>query len=907
MDYKQTIFLPKTSFPMKANLNELEPKIIEFWESKKIYERALSMKKEIFTVHDGPPYANGHIHLGHALNKVIKDITVKFSLLDGKKAVFIPGWDCHGLPIEKEVEKKLGKGKDTAEIRRESRKYAEYFVNIQMNEFKRLGVFAMWQKPYITMSPDYETVIVDSINEIWKKGRIYSYEKPVFWCPQCVTALAEAEVEYKTKKSPSIYVEFPAKFDELDGMKIKNMRAIVWTTTPWTIPGNFALAFHPSIDYVVVRKGEKHFIVAKKLVKVVGECEVIHETKGTTFEGKIFSHPIFPRDSIGVLADFVSDEEGTGIVHIAPGHGEEDFSVGRKYQLSVTSVLDEIGKGNEHSGYEGIFYEEMNSLVVNDLKERGFLLSAEGWYEHSYPHCWRCKKPVVFRATRQWFIKVEDIKNKFLNEVKKVEWIPEWGNIRMESTLASRPDWCISRQRAWGVPIPFVVCKNCGEYIWSEFASNKIKEDIMRGEPDSWWEKDVSYFLPEGISCPKCGGKEFRKGSDILDVWIDSGLSFRYMKENRSEEFSFPAHLYIEGTDQHRGWFQSSLILSFLLEGRAPYKSVFTHGFILDEFKRKMSKSLGNVVSPEDIVKENGAEVVRIWSVFSDPTEDVKVSEKILSEVVDIYRKIRNTVRFMLGVLGDNPVVEPQKLHPLDIYILTELRDLEIDVIKNYRKMMYHKVLRGLYSFADRTLSALYLDIIKDTIYCDSKKSPRRKSTQYTVFRILLSFLILSAPILSFLAEEAYSHLPEVFGYKKKESVFFEEFQNILISSNMKFDNEEKIKKFFSMAENIREKINEISDIMKKNGKIRSSLELRVKVKFPHMLDNTPSLLEEFFIVSHVDVDNSDEPALISVEKFEGAKKCPRCWKYFEMIERTMKFPDLCPRCEDVLSEQNLL
>jgi isoleucyl-tRNA synthetase len=904
LDFKDTIFLPKTDFPMKANLAQKELEILEFWEKNSIYEKVLKERKEVFTVHDGPPYANGHIHLGHALNKVIKDITVKHALLSGKKAEFVPGWDCHGLPIEKEVEKKIGRDKPPVEIRKESRKYAQHFIEVQKNEFKRLGVFATYTKPYITMSPDYEAMIVRSINEIWKKGRIYSDQKPVFWCPVCITALAEAEVEYKIKKSPSIYVLFPAKFKKIGSSdtEFEKLFALVWTTTPWTIPGNFALAFHPSIKYVIAKKkDEKYIIVAEKLANILGEYEKVDTVVGSEFEGKVFSHPIFGRDSVGVIGDFVSEEEGTGIVHIAPGHGKEDYEVGKKYSLPVQSVLDEFGRGNQNSiKYNGIFYEEMNRKVIEDLKEKGFLFQ-EGEYEHSYPHCWRCKKPVVFRATRQWFIKVEDIRQDLIEQAKKVKWIPDWGITRMESTLASKPDWCISRQRAWGVPIPYFVCKNCGEYIWSEYAAEKIAEFTLEGEPDAWWEKDIKNFIPEDFRCFKCGSSEFEKGKDVLDVWIDSGLSFKYMKNK--ENFSFPADVYIEGTDQHRGWFQSSLTLSFLLEGIAPYKKVFTHGFILDEFKRKMSKSLGNVISPEDIIKEDGAEIVRLWAVFSDPTEDVKISERILSDVKDMYRKIRNTIRFMLGVLGDNPDSVPSKIFPQDIYFLSKLRGFEKEVLNYYDQMEYHKAARKIHNFADNVLSALYLDIIKDTIYCDSKDNPRRLSAQYTVFLALKSIIALSAPILSFLAEEAYFHMPEVFGFRKFESVFFETYDRMLLSkSNIIFEDEEKINKFFSEVEKIRKEFLEVIDKMRKAKEVGNSLEIELRISVPPFdfcsEEEMKQILEEFFIVSCVRF-SVGEPKLIEVKKYENAKKCPRCWKYFEGEN------EICKRCESIIRYGN--
>lgn len=901
-DYKETIFLPRTDFQMKANLPVTEPRLVDFWVTEKIFEQTQAERMEIFFLHDGPPYANGKIHLGHALNKVLKDITVKFNILSGKKVYFVPGWDCHGLPIEKEVEKKYGKKMSPKELRDLSRKYAEEFIDVQRREFIRLGVFGSWDSPYITMSPDYEAMIVSAINEIWKKGKIYSYFKPVFWCAHCVTALAEAEVEYKEKESPSVYVLFPAKFSELGGRRFDRLHALVWTTTPWTIPGNFALAFGPSIKYVILRKDDLYIIVADKLKDAVGTAEVLMELMGSELEGRTFLHPLFGRDSIGILADFVSEEEGTGIVHIAPGHGEDDFLVGLRYNLPVVSVLDEMGRGTKEAGkYEGLFYEEMNKQVTEDLRKSSLLVGS-GSYRHSYPHCWRCKNPVIFRATKQWFIKVSEIKDELLKEIESVRWIPPEGKRRISSAVLSRPDWCISRQRFWGCPIPYVVCKNCEEFIWSDFIAQKIKEFTLKGESNAWWEKDLTEFVPEDLSCPSCGGRDFRKGDSILDVWIDSGLSFLYAHEALG--ISDVADIYIEGTDQHRGWFQSSLILSYLLRGKAPYRAVFTHGFILDEFRRKMSKSLGNVVSPEDIIKEDGAEIVRIWSVYSDPSKDVKISEKIISEVKDLYRKVRNTIRFMLGVLGDIPQQPPAELHVTDRYFLAETVSFESDVLNGYESMEYHKVVRTIHSFCDRTLSRVYLDIIKDTIYCDPSWSERRRSAQYTVFLILRSLLVIIAPIFSFLAEEAYQHLPEVFGFKRKKSVFLETFSESLISRlfGEKIISDGEVR-FFEYAFGVREKINEVVDEMRKSGKIGSSLELRADVFVPKDLlgsvKDPQEILEELFIISRVDLSQQgfDERNFI-IRRYEGGVKCPRCWKFHEDGDKS---DGLCRRCADVV------
>lgn len=900
-DYKATIFLPKTNFQMKADLPKTEPKFIEFWEKENIFRETQNGRKEKFFLHDGPPYANGKIHIGHALNKIIKDITIKFNIISGKKVLFIPGWDCHGLPIEKEIEKKYGKNISPTEVRNLSRKYAQEFIDIQKKDFIRLGVFGSWDTPYITMSPDYEALIISGINEIWKKGRIYSYFKPVFWCPHCITALAEAEVEYKEKTSPSIYLLFPAKFSEIKGEKFEKLYATVWTTTPWTIPGNFALAFGPSIKYSIIKKDSRYIIVADKFKDIFGESEKVIEIYGKELEGLKFSHPIFGRDSVGILGDFVSEEEGTGIVHIAPGHGEEDFIVGQKYNLPVVSVLDERGRGTKDSiKYEGVFYEEMNQIVIKDLIDSGLLLRSEE-YKHSYPHCWRCKKPIVFRSTKQWFIKVSDIKSDLIAEINKVKWIPPEGEKRISAAVASRPDWCISRQRFWGCPIPYVICKNCGEYIWNEFTAQKIKNDILAGNSNSWWEKPVHEFIPEDFKCPKCSGKEFEKGKDILDVWIDSGLSFLYASDVL--KISDTADIYIEGTDQHRGWFQSSLILSYLIQNKAPYKAVFTHGFILDEFKRKMSKSLGNVVSPEDIIKEDGAEIVRIWSVYSDPSEDVKISEKILSEVKDLYRKVRNTIRFMLGVLGDKPQDKPEDFYITDKYFLFLTSKFEKEVLEDYQNLQYHKIVRRIHNFCDRTLSRIYLDIIKDTIYCDSKKSPRRKSAQYTTFLILKSLIILISPIFSFLSEEAYEHIPEAFGFKRKKSVFLELIDENLVS---KIIQEGKISEglinFFNRLIEIRGEINEVIDSMRKNGKVGSSLELKLKIFIPSEIDlnkrELEKILEEFFIVSKVEI--LEKPEHFSLDKYENTVKCPRCWKYHEEQKNEDK---LCRRCLEAVED----
>lgn len=882
-DYKQTLLLPKTNFPMKANLAEREKEILKFWEEKEIYKNALEGKSKIYTLHDGPPYANGPIHLGHALNKIIKDITVKYRILAGYKARFIPGWDCHGLPIEHEVEKMIGRDNPT-KIRRECRKHAERFIEVQRKEFKKLGIFGEWDNPYITMSKEYEAKTLEALLILNEKGLIYRSLRPVFWCSNCRTALAEAEVEYRSKKSASIFVAFPQ--DDLS--------ALIWTTTPWTIPGNFALCVNPEIEYVVIETEIGKFLVSKgSLKRLPISGKVIRELKGENLEGMKFKHPFYPRESPVTLGNFVSEEEGTGIVHIAPGHGEEDWLVGLKLSIPIISVVDEEGRMTKDTGFlKGLDHETASNEVVKTLREKGLLLG-EGEFEHSYPHCWRCKKPIIFRATAQWFIKIDELREKVLEEIEKVKWYPEWAKTRMYLTLKSRPDWCISRQRNWGVPIPYVICKRCGEATLSNDVIRKTADAVRKIGVEAWWEMSLNSFLPEGFLCPNCGAKDFDKGKDILDVWIDSGISFWAVLGE--DDLNKPADLYVEGTDQHRGWFQSSMIMGCALEGKAPYKAVLTHGFILDQFRRKMSKSLGNVISPEDIVSEYGAEIIRLWVVYEDPREDVKISEDILKEVVDIYRKIRNTIRFMLGNIEDfkDPLPD-EKLLPQDAYILKKFYDLMDEVRAEYENARYHIVMRKIYLFCDKELSSFYLDIVKDRLYCEAKHSEKRISCQTVILRIVKGLIVALSPILSFTSEEAYKFVGE------KESTFLESFPK----GEIKREDMDKILKLFEFTLRMRSEVLKKIEVMRKEKIVGNSLEAAVSIKIPtfdfeEWKISPEDFFKEVFIVSKVSVEEGEGTP--EIFKAPG-NKCQRCWTYSEKVGENLKYPDLCPRCFKVMS-----
>lgn len=922
MDYKETLNLPQTDFPMKANLPEREKEILQFWEERKIYEKMQNKdRSKTYILHDGPPYANGHIHMGHALNKILKDIIVKYKNMKGYYAPFVPGWDCHGLPIELQVDKDLGSKKtvvDVLEKRRLCKEYAEKFVDIQREEFIRLGVFGDWSRPYLTMSHEYETAIVREFFEFLKKGNVYKGKKPVHWCPSCITALAEAEVEYAPKESPSIYVRFrivdedvEKKFPELKDLQVY---LIIWTTTPWTLPANLALAVHPDIRYIGIEQDDTITIFASSVpddrrqkLNLKGRC--VLDVRGAELEGIRAIHPFVDRLSPVILAEFVSLEEGTGIVHIAPGHGEEDYEVGNRYGLPVYAPVDDRGNFTEEAGEElkGEFVFKANDRIIEILQKKGALSYAEK-YSHSYPHCWRCKKPIIFRATEQWFISMEanELRKRSLEEIERVNWIPSWGKERIYNMVLRRPDWCISRQRSWGVPLMVLTCRDCGTILKDERFFSKVLQLVSEHGSDIWFKDPAERFLPEGVRCEGCGGSSFKKEMDILDVWFESGVSHAAVLRN-DQRVTWPSDIYLEGSDQHRGWFQSSLIASTGTCGRAPYRTVLTHGFVVDGQGKKMSKSLGNVIAPEDIIKKSGAEIIRLWVSAEDYREDMRLSQEIITRLVEAYRKIRNTARFLIGNLYDFDLKDySSNLLEIDRWAMSRLQSLIRKVSEAYERFEFHEVFHGIYRFCVTDMSAFYLDILKDRLYTFRKDSPQRRAAQWVLYQILSTITRLIAPVLSFTAEEIWLHMPG----EKSESVFLAEFPE----PDRRFINEgleEKWQKLIS----IRDEVNKALEIKRKEKFIGNSLEAKVILYSPQeyyeLLSGQRDFLPYLFIVSQVELyQDRDKRGAYESEEFKGlsidieradGKKCERCWNWSPSVGSFEDHPLICHRCYDAI------
>lgn len=928
MDWKETLNLPKTEFPMKANLTEREPKFLRFWEENSIYEAMLEKRKNSpsFILHDGPPYANGHIHLGTALNKILKDIIIKSKTLLGFYAPYIPGWDCHGLPIELNVEKelKVKRGElPPLTIREACRRYAERFIHIQREEFKRLGVLGRWDAPYLTMSPEYEAVIAREFLRFLESGQVYRRKKPVFWCPTCVTALAEAEVEYEPHTSPSIYVKFPlpeetrSLLEEHLAIKIdKPLSILIWTTTPWTLPANLALAFNPEFDYLIVHIGEELLILAEgRLTALCAELNLdlpplLARFKPDFLEGKKAYHPFYPRESLIILADFVTLETGTGVVHIAPGHGEEDYQVGLKYGLEVYTPVDIEGRFyRDLPLVGGLKLDEANQVILEELKKRGNLLFSSS-ISHSYPHCWRCKKPIIFRAEDQWFISMtaKDLRKKALESLDKVKFIPAWGRNRLESMLERRPDWCVSRQRVWGVPITVFKCKDCGEYLRDYRYYEKTIALFEERGCDAWFEDPVENLLPPGSTCPACGGASFEKERDILDVWFDSGVSFAGVLEKR-EELRFPANLYLEGSDQHRGWFQSSLLCSVGTRDVPPYEAILTHGFVVDGKGRKMSKSLGNVIHPQDIIKKYGAEILRLWVSAEDYRDDIKISQEILERLVETYRKIRNTCRFLLGNLYDfNPredLIPFDRLPSFERYILHRLTESLRKIKRAYETYEFHLVTYEIHRFCTVELSSLFIDINRDYLYCEAKNSFKRRATQSVLYFALDTLVKVMAPILSFTAEEIWQFLPY---NREAESVFLTDFPGY------NFEIPEEELRHWKEVLLLREEFLKALEIARKDAKvIGSSLSAEVYYSAPSefkgILSNRP-FWEYLLMVARMEegepleegiaYESEEIPGLRIFIKETAFRKCERCWQRRPEVG-TLENPELCRRCFEVV------
>ncbi len=919
MDYKSTLNLPRTDFQMKADLPKREPELIRQWQAKRLYEKILSTGrgKKDYILHDGPPYANGNIHMGHALNKILKDIVVKSRFMMGYRTDYVPGWDCHGLPIELQVEKSLGKDKEglsKLEIRRRCREYAERFVKVQREEFIRLGVFGRWDEPYLTMDYSYQATILRELGRFLKEGLIYRGKKPVHWCADCRTALAEAEVEYYEKQSPSVYVSFRVKDDK--GLKLpENTCMVIWTTTPWTLPANLAIAVHPELTYSLVRTDRGNFLLYEGLVEEcmrafhIEEYTVEEGFRGQKLKGIVTEHPFLQRNSVVFTAGFVTTSTGTGCVHIAPGHGTEDYELGLREGLDVYAPVDERGRFTaEVPEFCGMGVFEANPAIVRLLKERGALLS-ESTISHSYPHCWRCKNPVIFRATEQWFVAMDKgLRERALEAIEGVEWIPHWGKERIRGMVSQRPDWCLSRQRVWGVPIPALKCAGCGEVFLDGRLIEHLADIVEREGADVWFERNPEELIPQGFRCPVCShSKGFEKKEDILDVWFDSGVSFSAVLEKR-KGLRMPADLYLEGSDQHRGWFQSSLLASVGTRNMAPYRTVLTHGFVVDGEGRKMSKSLGNVISPQEVIKRYGAEVLRLWVSAEDYREDIRISEEILKRLSEAYRRIRNTIRFILGNLydfePDKHSVEYRELKELDRLLLHRLTGLTRRVLKAYEEFEFHVIFHSMHNFCAVDLSAFYLDILKDRLYTTRADSHSRRAAQTTLCHILDHLLRLLAPVLVFTTDEAWQFLPQ----RPAESVHLTEFPQ---PREEWIDTE--LEKKWNLILSVKDEISRALEMARKDKLIGHSLDARVYVSLPDALKPALSgqeeTLREVLIVSQLEfreltegVEGKElEGIKIAVERAEG-RKCERCWHISPTVGENSEHPSICRECVEVLS-----
>lgn len=938
MNYKETLNLPKTDFPIRVNSEKLEEEMLGFWKENEVYKKLedKNKDKDKFILHDGPPYANGHIHLGHAINRILKDVVIKNKLMQGFYSPFIPGWDCHGLPIETQLIKELGdKRKDisTLEFREKCREYAMKFVDIQRQESIKLGVFGDWFNPYLTLDPLYEEKVIETFGKLADAGYVYRGLKPIHWCPNDQTALAEAEIEYEDHRTPSIFVKFKLQTSNLKINSIIqnpnlpndiNYYAIIWTTTPWTLPANVAIAAHPDYEYAFVLVNNEIWIMAEALVQPsmtkfrIDDYKIVGKTKGKSLEGIVAKHPFIERDSMLVLDEYVTLEEGTtGLVHIAPGHGIEDYKIGLKYKLPIIMPVDEKGHFDNSvpDFIKGKHVDESNKLVGQKLEELGALVKLE-FIKHSYPHCWRCKKPVIFRATEQWFISVEhnDLRGKALKAVIDTNWIPSWGENRIRGMIETRPDWCVSRQRSWGVPIPAFYCKKCNKVYFKGEFNKAVCELVKKEGTDGWFKHEPADFLPKDLKC-ECGSNEFKKENDILDVWFESGSSHTAVLETR---ISWPANLYLEGSDQHRGWFQSSLLTSVGIKGRAPFNAVLTHGFTVDDKGKKMSKSLGNVIDPLDVIKKYGADVLRLWVASTDFRNDMAASDNILKQVQEAYIKIRNTCRFLLSNLTDY-ILEPETerlgssksiinrevhsqvnyagLEEIDQWVLAKLNNLVAKINTAYKEYEFHIVYHSIYDFCVNDLSAYYLDMSKDRLYCDKKDSKERLSAQFTMHEILVTLLKLMAPILSFTAEDIYQYINSNFKHQTSSSIFLLG----LPKPNPAHENkqlEEKWEKLFG----IRTKLYRAIEEARKNKEISSSIEAKAIItsngKDFELLKASKDLLPLIFIVSEVGLKEGEE-------RFEVLKspnhKCERCWQLKNTVGTIKSHPTLCDRCAEAV------
>lgn len=926
MDYGKTLNLPKTDFPMRANLPQREPQFSEFWKTNDIYNKDLESKKgsPSFILHDGPPYANGDIHLGHTLNKVLKDIIVKYKSMQGFYAPYVPGWDTHGLPIEQQAIKKLGlkKQQDPIEFRNACKEFALKYVNNQREQFKRLGVRADWENPYLTLKPEFEAKQIEIFGEMAKKGYIYKGLKPVYWSVGAETALAEAEIEYQEVTSNSIYVKFKVKEDQGKFTSfvsdVSKIHFVIWTTTTWTLPANVAICLGPEFEYSLIQAGDEYYVMATDLLQEPLQLAGIEEyTTLATFTGKELEgiqcvHPLYDRTSLVIVGEHVTLESGTGAVHTAPGHGQDDFIVGQKYGLEVLNPVDNRGCFTEKAGkYAGQFYQKAIPVILEDLVNAEALL-AQQKITHQYPHCWRTKTPILFRATEQWFASVEGFKELAVEEIHKVKWVPAWGEERIANMVQDRQDWCISRQRIWGVPIPIFYCTKCNKEHITDESIHAVKELFAKEGSDAWWKYDASTILPEGTTC-ECGHNEFTKEMDIMDVWFDSGSSHSGVLETY-KELSFPADLYLEGNDQYRGWFQSSLLTSVAAKGQAPYKTVLTHGFVVDGQGRKMSKSLGNGIDPQDIIKQFGADVLRLWVISADYKTDVRISNEILKQLSEGYRKIRNTARYMISNMFDyNPdqhEVSYENLTEIDKWALTQLNKLIAKVTKAFETYEYHLVYHAIHQFCVVDMSNFYLDIIKDRLYVNKADDVCRRSAQTVMYSILDALVRMITPILAFTSEEIWQAMP----HKEADKALSVQMVS-WPTENSQYENAELEEKWETIK-GLRSCVSKALEIARNNKLIGNSLEAALTVYADEaqvdFINSNIELLETVFIVSDFKLDlftqmsegafvDEEYPGLGIVVTKASGEKCERCWMYKDSVGTVAEHPSICKRCADVL------
>ncbi|HVF47506.1 MAG TPA: isoleucine--tRNA ligase [Pyrinomonadaceae bacterium] len=943
LDLKKTVNLPRTDFAQKANLGQSEPARLKKWQEMRLYEKVGEARKgrEKFILHDGPPYANADIHIGTALNKILKDFVVKTRSMMGYDAPYVPGYDCHGLPIETIVEKKLAeKGKNKADLpvatfRRICREHASTAMNNQTRDFQRLGILGDWERPYLTMSPEYESSTARLFGKFLERGYVYKGLRPVYWCIHDQTALAEAEVEYREHTSPSIYVKFPLATDPATvdpALAGKNVSLVIWTTTPWTLPANLGIAVHPDFDYsaVEISDGEV-FIVASELSNAFAETcgfaefEEIARFKGAKLDRLEARHAWLDRPSLIMNGEHVtlgeSDAEveldvrfenksakksGTGCVHTAPGHGADDFHIGKKYGLEIYNPVDAAGRfipEVEHFGGQDIFIA--NSKIVTFLQETGALLFSEK-YQHRYPHCWRCKNPVIFRATPQWFISMDEavdgasLRQRALEEIEKVKWHPVWGEGRLGNMFKSRPDWCVSRQRSWGVPIPVFYCSGCDEAVADSAIVDHIADIFAKETADAWYARPESELLPEGYKCAKCGGGDFQKETDILDVWFDSGSSCVAVLETRGDTLRFPADVYLEGGDQYRGWFNSSLSCGIAAHDTAPYGQIVTHGWVVDGEGKKQSKSLGNVTAPQEIINKSGADVLRLWAAAVDYTEDVRCSDEILSRVVDAYRKFRNTLRYALGNLdGFDPASDAvpfERMLEIDQWAIAQLAELNAKVVDGYRAFDFQAAYHALYNFCTVALSARYFDIIKDRLYIMSPKGEARRSAQTALYEIADTLTRLMAPILVYTADEAWENVPA----RDVLSVHMAEFP-VRADETLGRSLLSNWERIFSIRDEVLKALEESRDVKRIGSSLEAKVILSADKETTRFLLNYFDQLRYTFIVSQVEVHEGNG-LKVEIQKADG-EKCERCWNYSVRVGEFERWPTVCERCNDALVE----